>query len=211
MLVGLGLALLVNRTLRFKTACSTLIIWPYAVAPATAGILWMFLFHPTFGALGRLLNDWIGWNPNVNGQHAMALVVAAASWKQISYNFVFLFGALQSVPKSLLEAASIDGAGPIRRFRVVTLPSLSPTLFFLLVMNLVYSLFETFGVIHATTGGGPGGQTSILVYKVFTDGFVGLDLGGSAAQSVVLMGITIALTYVQFRFAEKRVHYSGGK
>ncbi|MGZ3737663.1 MAG: ABC transporter permease subunit, partial [Bdellovibrionota bacterium] len=209
--LGLALALLVNRVWRFRSLLSTLIIWPYAVAPATAGILWMFLFQPTFGALGHPLHEWFGWNPTLNGAHAMALVVIAASWKQISYNFVFFLGALQSVPKSLIEAAQIDGAGRVRTFLVVTLPALSPTIFFLLVMNFVYALFETFGVIHATTEGGPGGATNILVYKVYSDGFVGLDLGGSAAQSVVLMGITIVLTYVQFRFAEKRVHYSGSR
>ena len=208
---GLMLALLANRVLRFRNLFSTLIIWPYAVAPATAGLLWMFLFHPTFGVLGQALHEWIGWNPTLNGAHAMALVVIAASWKQISYNFVFFLGALQGVPKSLIEAACIDGAGPARRFLVVTLPVLSPTVFFLLVMNFVYALFETFGVIHATTEGGPGGSTNTLVYKVYSDGFVGLDLGGSAAQSVVLMGITVFLTYVQFRFAERRVHYTGSR
>jgi sn-glycerol 3-phosphate transport system permease protein len=207
---GLLLATLANRALRFRTLFRTLIIWPYAVAPATAGILWMFLFHPSFGVLGQALHEVIGWNPTLNAAHAFALVVVASSWKQISYNFVFFLGALQSVPKSLIEAACIDGAGPWRRFLVVTLPILSPTVFFLLVMNFVYAFFDTFGVIHATTEGGPGGATSTLVYKVFTDGFVGLDLGGSAAQSVVLMVITITLTFVQFRFAEKRVHYSGG-
>lgn len=206
---GLALALLANRVVRFRTAFSTFIIWPYAVAPATAGVLWMFLFHPTFGVLGRYFAAWFGWNPTLNGAHAMALVVVASSWKQISYNFVFFLGALQSVPKSLIEAACIDGAGPYRRFFVVTLPTLSPTMFFLLVMNLVYALFETFGVIHATTEGGPGGATATLVYKVYSDGFVGLDLGGSAAQSVVLMMITVALTFVQFKFAEKNVQYSG--
>jgi len=208
--LGLGLALLAARVLRFRKLFSTLIIWPYAVAPATAGILWMFLFHPTFGTLGQSMHDWFGWNPTLNPAHAMALVVIAASWKQISYNFVFFLGALQSVPKSLIEAACIDGAGPARRFFVVTLPILSPTVFFLLVMNFVYAFFETFGVIHATTEGGPGGGTSTLVYKVYSDGFVGLDLGGSAAQSVILMLITVALTFVQFKFAEKRVHYNGG-
>ncbi len=207
---GLLLATVANRVFRFRALFRTLIIWPYAVAPAIAGILWMFLFHPSFGVLGRPLHDAIDWNPTLNASHALALVVVASAWKQISYNFVFFLGALQSVPRSLIEAACIDGAGPFRRFLVVSLPILSPTIFFLLVMNFVYAFFETFGVIHATTEGGPGGATSTLVYKVYSDGFVGLDLGGSAAQSVVLMAITIALTFVQFRFAEKRVHYSGG-
>ncbi len=208
---GLSLATAANRVFRFRALFSTLLIWPYAVAPAIAGILWLFIFHPSFGALGPGLREAIAWNPTLNSRHAFALIVIAASWKQISYNFVFLLGALQSVPRSLVEAACLDGAGPWTRFRVITLPFLSPTLFFLLVMNFVYAFFETFGVIHATTEGGPGGSTSTLVYKVYSDGFVGLDLGGSAAQSVVLMGITVLLTFVQFRFAEKRVHYTGGK
>jgi sn-glycerol 3-phosphate transport system permease protein len=208
---GLLLAVLANRAFKLRKFFSTMIIWPYAVAPAIAGILWMFLFHPSYGAIGRHLHEAFDWNPTLNATHAMVLVVVASSWKQISYNFVFFLGALQSVPRSLIEAACIDGAGPARRFFVITLPLLSPTLFFLLVMNFVYAFFETFGVIHSTTEGGPGGATSTLVYKVYSDGFVGLDLGGSAAQSVVLMVITIALTFVQFRYAEKRVHYSGGR
>ncbi len=208
---GLLLAVLANRILKFRTLFGTLLIWPYAVAPATAGVLWLFLFHPSFGTVGVHLKELMDWNPTLNGAHAMLLIVVAASWKQISYNFVFCLGALQSVPRSLIEAACIDGAAPVQRFRIVTLPTLSPTLFFLFVMNFVYAFFETFGVIHATAEGGPGGATNTLVYKVYSDGFVGLDLGGSAAQSVVLMVITIGLTFVQFKFAEKKVRYGGGK
>jgi sn-glycerol 3-phosphate transport system permease protein len=187
---------------------TTLLIWPYAVAPAIAGVLWWFLFHPTIGiyayALSRLGLD---WNPLLNGTHAFILVVLAAAWKQVSYNLVFFLAALQSIPRSLIEAAAIDGAGPARRFRTIILPLIGPTTFFLLVVNIVYAFFDTFGVIHATTGGGPGTATTILVYKVFKDGFESLDLGGSAAQSVVLMAIVTALTLVQFRFVERKIHY----
>lgn len=212
LIMGLFLAALTNRILKLKTITRTLLIWPYAVAPAMAGMLWLFIFHPTYGVVGHFLNSTLdmGWNPVLNGTHAMAMVVIAASWKQISYNFVFFLGGLQAIPRSILEAAAIDGAGPIRRFFVIVFPLLSPTIFFLIVMNLVYAFFETFGVIHATTEGGPGGATSTLVYKVYSDGFVGQDLGGSAAQSVVLMIITIVLTIVQFKFVEKKVHYTGG-
>ncbi|HVJ66276.1 MAG TPA: sn-glycerol-3-phosphate ABC transporter permease UgpA [Bdellovibrionota bacterium] len=211
MTVGLILATVANRALAFKKITRTLLIWPYAIAPAMAGILWMFLFHPSYGVIGFFVNHvlQLGWNPVLNGKHAMALVIIASSWKNISYNFIFFLAGLQSIPKSVLEAASIDGASPAKRFFSIVLPLISPTFFFLIVMNLVYTFFESFGVIHMTTQGGPGSATTILVYKVYADGFIGQDLGSSSAQSVIMMLLTIVITFVQFRFVEKRVHYSG--
>lgn len=208
-LLGLFFATLTNRLFKLKKIAQTLLIWPYAVAPAMAGVLWIFLFHSSYGVLGYILNQrfGLGWNPTLNPNHAMILIILAASWKQISYNFVFFLSGLQTIPKSLIEAACIDGASPVRRFFVIVIPLLSPTIFFLIVMNMIYSFFDTFGVIHATTQGGPGGATNILVYKVYADGFVGLDLGSSAAQSVLLMLITIGVTIVQFKYIEKKVHY----
>ncbi|MCB9060473.1 MAG: sn-glycerol-3-phosphate ABC transporter permease UgpA [Halobacteriovoraceae bacterium] len=209
MSIGLLMAVLINRTIRYKRLTRTITILPYAMAPAIAGILWMFLFHPTFGSIGYFLNNVLGfeWNPTLNESHAFILVIIAASWKQISYNFVFFTAGLQAIPKSILEAAVIDGAGPIKRFWSIIFPLLSPTLFFLMIMNMIYSFFDTFGIIHTTTEGGPGGATNILVYKVYTDGFVGLDLGQSAAQSVILMILTIFITIFQFKFIEKKVNY----
>jgi sn-glycerol 3-phosphate transport system permease protein len=207
-LSGLFLATMADRVIRFATGYRTLLITPYAVAPAVAGVLWLFLFNPTVGILAYLMHGLgISWNPLVNGSDAMIMVIIAAAWKQISYNFVFFLAGLQSIPRSLIEAAAIDGAGPVRRFWTVIFPLLSPTTFFLMVVNLVYAFFETFATIHATTSGGPANATNIMVYKVFKDGFVGLDLGSSAAQSVVLMAIVITLTIVQFRYVEKRVEY----
>jgi sn-glycerol 3-phosphate transport system permease protein len=207
-LSGLFLATMADRVIRFATGYRTLLITPYAVAPAVAGVLWLFLFNPTVGILAYLMHGLgITWNPLVNGSDAMIMVIIAAAWKQISYNFVFFLAGLQSIPRSLIEAAAIDGAGPVRRFWTVIFPLLSPTTFFLMVVNLVYAFFETFATIHATTSGGPANATNIMVYKVFKDGFVGLDLGSSAAQSVVLMAIVITLTIVQFRYVEKRVEY----
>ena len=208
MSVALFLAVMADRVIKGATAYKTLLIWPYAVAPAVAGVLWLFMFAPTVGIVAYFL-DQAGylWNYRVNGEQAMALVVFAAAWKQISYNFLFFLAGLQSIPRSLIEAAAIDGAGPQRRFWTIVFPLLSPTTFFLLVVNVVYAFFETFGIIHAVTAGGPANATTTLVYKVFNDGFIGLDLGGSAAQSVVLMVIVISLTVVQFRFIERRVHY----
>jgi sn-glycerol 3-phosphate transport system permease protein len=206
--VALLLAAMADWLMRGARIYTTLLIWPYAVAPAIAGVLWWFLLHPTTGiyayALSRL---GLGWNPLLNGTHAFVLIVVAAAWKQVSYNFVFFIAALASIPRSLIEAAAIDGAGPARRFRTVILPLIGPTTFFLLTVNIVYAFFDTFGIVHATTGGGPGTATTILVYKVFKDGFESLDLGGSAAQSVVLMAIVTALTLVQFRFVERKIHY----
>jgi sn-glycerol 3-phosphate transport system permease protein len=208
MALGLLFAVMADRAIKGASAYKTLLIWPYAVAPAVAGVLWWFLFNPTIGILAYALRS-LGydWNHAVDGGDALILVIVASTWKQVSYNFLFFLAGLQAIPKSLIEAAAIDGAGPFRRFWTIVFPLLSPTTFFLLVVNMVYSFFETFGVIHATTSGGPGQATTILVYKVFNDGFIGLNLGSSAAQSVILMAIVIGLTMIQFRFIERRVQY----
>ena len=206
--VSLALAVFADRIIRGAMFYKTFLIVPYAVAPAVAGVLWLFMFSPTLGivayGLGRMGLD---WNYMLNSDHAVALIVMAAVWNQISYNFLFFLAGLQSIPKSLIEAAAIDGAGPWRRFWSIQFPLLSPTTFFLLVINIVYAFFNTFGIIDATTQGGPGQDTMILVYKVYNDGFKNGDLGGSAAQSVVLMAIVIVLTFVQFRYVEKKVQY----
>ncbi|BDX01614.1 MAG: sn-glycerol-3-phosphate ABC transporter permease UgpA [Marinomonas sp.] len=212
-IVGMSLALLLavmaDRVIRGKLAYQTLLIWPYAVAPALAGVLWWILFDPSMGPIALWLKSaGVDWNHYLDGNQAMILVVIASTWKQISYNFLFFLAGLQAVPRSLIEAAAIDGASPFKRFWTIVFPLLSPTTFFLLVVNLVYAFFETFGVIDATTKGGPGQSTTTLVYKVFDDGFVGLDLGGSAAQSVVLMAIVGLMTVIQFRFIERKVQYS---
>ena len=209
MVTALILAVMADRVIRGRGLYRTLLIWPYAVAPAVAGMLWLFMFNPTMGTFAFLLRGaGYNWDPLLNGPQAMVLVVAAAAWKQISYNFLFFVAGLQSIPRSLIEAAAIDGAGPGRRFRTIVFPLLAPTTFFLLVINTVYAFFDTFGIIHAVTGGGPGKATETLVYKVYNDGFVNLQLGISAAQSVILMIIVIALTAVQFRYVERRVHYA---
>ena len=206
--VSLLLATMANRVVRGAPVYKTLLIWPYAVAPAIAGVLWLFMFAPSIGVVAYGLQRLgVDWNHLLNADHAMTLVVMAAVWKQVSYNFLFFLAGLQSIPKSLLEAAAIDGAGPWRRFWTITFPLLSPTSFFLLVINVVYAFFDTFGIIDAATHGGPGKDTAILVYKVYYDGFKALDLGGSAAQSVVLMAVVICLTVIQFRFVEKKVQY----
>ncbi|HEY1396495.1 sn-glycerol-3-phosphate ABC transporter permease UgpA [Roseateles sp.] len=206
--VSLLLATMANRVVRGAPVYKTLLIWPYAVAPAIAGVLWLFMFAPSIGVVSYGLQRLgVDWNHLLNADHAMILVVMAAVWKQVSYNFLFFLAGLQSIPKSLLEAAAIDGAGPWRRFWTITFPLLSPTSFFLLVINVVYAFFDTFGIIDAATHGGPGKDTAILVYKVYYDGFKALDLGGSAAQSVVLMVIVVTLTVLQFRFVEKKVQY----
>jgi len=206
--VSLLLAVFADRVIKGALAYKTLLIWPYAVAPAVAGVLWLFMFAPSIGVVSYALRTaGFDWNHLLNGNHAMALIVMAAVWKQISYNFLFFLAGLQSIPKSLLEAAAIDGAKPWRRFWTIVFPLLSPTTFFLLVINMVYAFFDTFGIVDAATEGGPGKETSILVYKVYYDGFKALDLGGSAAQSVVLMFIVVGLTVMQFRFVEKRVNY----
>ena len=206
--VSLVLAVLADRVIRSATIYKTLLIWPYAVAPAVAGVLWLFLFNPTLGIVAHWLKDFgIPWNPLLDGTHALIMVVVAAVWKQISYNFLFFLAGLQSIPKSLIEAAAIDGAGPLKRFVTIVFPLLSPTTFFLLVVNIVYAFFDTFAIIDTATSGGPGQATQILVYKVYADGFRGLDLGSSYAQSVVLMVIVITLTVVQFRYVERKVQY----
>jgi sn-glycerol 3-phosphate transport system permease protein len=207
--ISLALATMADRVLRGGLAYKTLLIWPYAVAPAVAGVLWGFLFAPSIGIVTYGLRQ-LGyhWNWVLQGDQAMALIVIASVWKQISYNFLFFLAGLQSIPRSLLEAAAIDGAGPARRFWTIVFPLLSPTTFFLLVVNIVYAFFDTFGVIDATTQGGPAQDTQILVYKVYYDGVKAADLGGSSAQSVILMFIVIVLTAVQFRFVERRVQYS---
>jgi sn-glycerol 3-phosphate transport system permease protein len=206
--ISLVLAVFADRIIRGANIYKTILIWPYAVAPAVAAVLWLFLFSPTLGVVAHWLQRLgIGWNPLLDGNDALVLIIIAAVWKQISYNFLFFLAGLQSIPKSLIEAAAIDGAGPVRRFATIVFPLLSPTTFFLLVVNIVYAFFDTFAIVDAATGGGPAQATSILVYKVYHDGFKGLDLGGSAAQSVILMIIVITLTVVQFRFVEKKVQY----
>jgi sn-glycerol 3-phosphate transport system permease protein len=209
---GLGLSLLLavyaDRVVRAVLMYRTLLIWPYAVAPAVAGVVWLFLFSPSIGIVAYWLREaGFGWDPLLNSNHAMALIVMAAVWKQISYNFLFFVAGLQSIPRSLIEAAAIDGAGAWRRFWTIQFPLLSPTTFFLLVINIVYAFFDTFGIVDAATKGGPGRDTAILVYRVYFDGFKAMDLGSSAAQSVVLMAIVIVLTVAQFRFVEKKVNY----
>ena len=210
--IGLSLSLLLavmaDRIVKGSGFYRTLLIWPYAVAPAVAGVLWLFMFAPSIGIVSFWLRAaGFDWNHLLNGTHAMTLIVMAAVWKQLSYNFLFFLAGLQSIPKSLIEAAAIDGAGPWRRFWTVQFPLLTPTTFFLLVINIIYVFIDTFAIIDAATSGGPGKDTAILVYKVYFDGFKAMDLGGSAAQSVVLMVILIALTVVQFRYVEKKVNY----
>ncbi len=208
MSIALILAGFADRVIRGAMIYRTLLIWPYAVAPVLAGALWVFMFNPTLGIISYAL-EFVGvnWNHYLNGNQAMGLVIMAAAWKQVAYNFLFYLAAMQSIPKSVVEAAAIDGAGPLKRFTTIVFPLISPTTFFLIVINAVYAFFDTFGIIHAVTQGGPAGSTNILVYKVYNDGFVGLDLGGSAAQSVILMALVIAMTVVQFRYVERKVEY----
>ena len=210
--LSMGLALLmavmVNRMIRSRDVYTAFLVWPYAVAPAIAGVLWWFIFNPSVGILPYVLDGFgYDWNHRINGNDAMILVIIAAAWKQVSYNFLFFLAGLQSIPQSLIEAAAIDGARKFKRFWTIVFPLLSPTTFFLIVVNVVYAMFDTFGVIHATTEGGPAQATNILVYKVYRDGFIGNNLGASAAQSVILMAIVIVLTVIQFRFVEKKVQY----
>ena len=206
--VSLLLAVFADRVIRAAVVYKTLLIWPYAVAPAVAGVLWLFMFAPSVGVVSYALRKaGIEWNALLDSGQAMALIVMAAVWNQISYNFLFFLAGLQSIPKSLIEAAAIDGAGPWRRFWTIVFPLLSPTGFFLLVINIIYAFFGTFGIIDAATEGGPGKETAVLVYKLYYDGFKALDLGGSAAQSVVLMAIVMTLTFIQFRFIENKVNY----
>ena len=209
LVLSLWFAAMADRVTRGKGFYQTLLIWPYAVAPVIAAVLWGFLFNPSIGlATYALAKLGISWNHALNGGQAMFLIVLASVWKQFSYNFLFFFAGLQAIPRSLIEAAAIDGAGPVRRFLNIALPLLSPTSFFLLVINLVYAFFDTFPIIDAATGGGPGQSTRTLIYKIYDDGFKGLDIGSSGAQSVVLMIIVVVLTMVQFRLIERRVQYS---
>lgn len=208
MSTALFLAAMADRAIRGATTYKTFIIWPYAVAPVASAVIWYFLFNPSVGMFSFFLKAiGINWNFTLNGRQAMVLVIIAAAWKVISYNFLFYLAGLQAIPKSFIEAAAIDGASPAKRFWTIAFPLLSPTVFFLLVMNMVYAFFETFGVIHAITEGGPNEATNIMVFKIYHDFFRGLDLGGSAAQSVILMIIVISLTVIQFRYIERKVHY----
>ena len=206
--IALALAVQADKAIKGAGLYKTLLIWPYAVAPAVAGVLWLFMFQPSLGLVARNIRILgIDWNPLLNGNHAMALVVMAATWKQISYNFLFFLAGLAAIPKSVIEAAAIDGARPARRFWTIVFPLLSPTTFFLLVVNIVYVFFDTFGIIDVVTGGGPNKATETLVYKVYHDGKMGSNLGSSAAQSVILLFMVIAMTAIQFRFVERRVTY----
>jgi sn-glycerol 3-phosphate transport system permease protein len=206
--ISLLLAVMADRIIRGASVYKTILVWPYAVAPAVAGVLFGFLFNPSVGIIAwALAAIGLEFNYVINGNQALLLVVFAAVWSQVSYNFLFFLAGLQSIPKSLIEAAAIDGAGPGRRFWDIVFPLLSPTGFFLLVINIIYAFFGTFGIVGSLTQGGPGQSTNILIWKVYNDGFRGQDLGGSSAQSVILMIVVIALTFVQFRFIERRVHY----
>jgi sn-glycerol 3-phosphate transport system permease protein len=206
---GLILAVMAERVIRGRGFYRTLLIWPYAIAPAIAGMLWLFMFSPVLGTFAYILRDaGVDWDPLLNSGQALVLLIAAAAWKQISYNFLFFVAGLQAIPKSLVEAAAMDGAKPAKRFWTIVFPLLSPTTFFLVVVNTVYAFFDTFGIVSAVTQGGPGRSTETLVYKVYTDGFVNLDLGTSSAESVILMVIVIALTTIQFRYIERKVHYA---
>jgi sn-glycerol 3-phosphate transport system permease protein len=206
--VALLFAVMVNRMIRSRDSYTTFLVWPYAVAPAIAGVLWWFIFNPSIGIMPYVLSG-LGydWNHRSSGTDAMILIIVAAAWKQVSYNFLFFLAGLQSIPNSLIEAAAIDGASRMKRFWTIVFPLLSPITFFLMVVNIVYAMFDTFGVVHATTAGGPAQATNILVYKVYRDGFVNLNIGSSAAQSVILMSIVIILTVIQFRYIERRVNY----
>jgi sn-glycerol 3-phosphate transport system permease protein len=206
--IALLLAVMADRVVKGAGLYKTLLIWPYAVAPAVAGVLWLFLFSPSVGILAVYLAEMgFHWNPRLNGHDAMTLVVLTSVWKQISYNFLFFLAGLQSIPRSLIEAAAIDGASPMRRFWTIVFPLLSPTTFFLLIINVIYSFFDTFAIIDIMTQGGPGNSTSILVYQVYNAGFKGMDIGSSAAQSVILMIIVVALTVIQFRYIDRKVNY----
>ena len=205
---ALLLAVMADQVIRGATGYRTLIVWPYAIAPAVAAVLMLFIFHPSIGTIGQGLRAiGVPWDYRLNGGQALFLVIFVSAWKQVSYNFLFFLAGLQSIPKTIVEAAAIDGASPARRFWLIIFPLLSPTTFFLLVVNIIYAFFDTFGVIHAQTQGGPGRATTTLMYRLYRDGWVNLDLGGSSAQSVLLMAAVIGLTVIQFRYIERRVHY----
>ncbi|KIZ47767.1 MULTISPECIES: sn-glycerol-3-phosphate ABC transporter permease UgpA [Rhodopseudomonas] len=206
--LALLLAVMADRPLRGSLFYRTMLIWPYAVAPPVVGVLWVFMLNPSLGVLAHGLNALgVDWNPLLDGDQAATLIILAAAWKQISYNFLFFLAGLQAIPSSVIEAAAIDGARPMRRFWTIIFPLLSPTIFFLIIVNIVYAFFDTFGIIDTMTRGGPAKATETLVYKVYQDGLLGSNLGSSAAQSVILMGIVIALTAFQFRFVERKVNY----
>jgi sn-glycerol 3-phosphate transport system permease protein len=209
--LGLVFAIFADRGLRGIVIYKTAVMWPYAVAAPVAAVIWQFIFQPSIGFVG-MLNHWRPgiWNPNTNGLHAMVMVVVASCWISITFNFVFFLAGLQAIPNSLVEAAAMDGAGPVRRWFDLVFPLISPTFFLLIVLNVSTSFTEGFGVINVMTQGGPGGATEILVYKIYRDGFLGLDFSSSSAQSVILMGLVIMVTLLQFRIIERRVHYAGG-
>lgn len=210
MTAGLAFAVFVDHVIRGKRGYKTFLLWPYAISPVVAGVLWLFLFHPIYGAIALMLRQFgVEWNPLLEGSHAMLLVIVVASWKQVTYNFVFFLASLQAIPKSLIEAAAIDGAGPVRRLFTVVFPLMAPITFFLLVINIVHAFFDTFPIIDSLTKGGPAGATDIMVYRVYHDGFVSQDLGGSSAQSVILMLLVVGLTFIQFRFIERKIKYAG--
>jgi sn-glycerol 3-phosphate transport system permease protein len=206
--LALLLAAMADKPLRCSAVYRTLLIWPYAISPPVVGVLWVFMLNPSLGIIAHGLRAiGVDWNPLLDGNQAAALIILAAAWKQISYNFLFFLAGLQAIPSSVIEAAAIDGARPARRFWTIIVPLLSPTIFFLVVVNIVYAFFDTFGIIDTMTRGGPANATETLVYKVYEDGLLGGNLGGSAAQSVILMGIVIVLTAIQFRFVERKVNY----
>jgi sn-glycerol 3-phosphate transport system permease protein len=206
--LALLLAVMADKPLRGSAFYRTFLIWPYAISPPVVGVLWVFMLNPSLGIIAHGLRAMgVDWNPLLDGNQAAALIILAAAWKQISYNFLFFLAGLQAIPMSVIEAAAIDGARPARRFWTIIFPLLSPTIFFLIVVNIVYAFFETFGIIDTMTRGGPANATQTLVYKVYEDGLLGGNLGSSAAQSVILMGIVIALTAIQFRFVERKVNY----
>ncbi|OJU29868.1 MAG: glycerol-3-phosphate transporter permease [Nitrobacter sp. 62-13] len=206
--LALLLAVMADKPLRGSAVYRTLLIWPYAISPPVVGVLWVFMLNPSLGIIAHGLRAiGVDWNPLLDGNQAAALIILAAAWKQISYNFLFFLAGLQAIPSSVIEAAAIDGARPARRFWTIIVPLLSPTIFFLVVVNIVYAFFDTFGIIDTMTRGGPANATETLVYKVYEDGLLGGNLGGSAAQSVILMGIVIVLTAIQFRFVERKVNY----
>ena len=209
MTVALFFAVMADRQIRGAQTYKTLLLWPYALAPAVAAVLWNFIFHPSIGLFGKALNSWgLHWDYQLNGAQALVLVILASSWKQIAHNFLFFLAGLQSIPPAVVEAAMMDGASAWKLFRSITFPLISPTTFYLITINLVFAFFDTFGVIHAMTHGGPGRATTTLMYKVYMDGYVNLNLGQSAAQSVILMIIVSALVWLQFRFVEGKVHYA---
>ena len=206
---GLLVAALATQKIRGLTVYRTAVLWPYGIAAPIAGIIFLFMFHPSYGVLPYWLSFVSGYEFNwlLKGWVAMALVIVATAWTHVGYNIAFFLAGLLAIPESVLEAASVDGAGSLRRFALIVFPLLAPITFYLVVVNLIFSFFGSFGMIHAVTQGGPGGATEIMVFKVYKDGFIGLNMGSSAAQSVMLMIVVIGLTALQFRFVERRITY----